>query len=94
MVDTKIADTPTLKTIFEGVANKDKNMMTIKCTLVWLSILGESCFWGNFADRNRFESLVVLPDYEGFITMIYTYLNSFDFIRLAKIFVKNKDKVI
>ena len=88
--DTKDLTQNTVKIIGEGIQNENKNLETILFTLVWLSTFGFSYFKGNFADRVRYESLVLCP----FFQMIVTKLEELNLTQFAEKMLENRDKVI
>ena len=90
---TKDLSTVTVKDIGEGIQNVNINLENILYTLIWLSTLGESYFKGNFADRGRFESLV-LPDYMGFLNLILNKLGELGLTLNADRLLENKNRVI
>ena len=75
--NTKDLTQNTVKIIGEGIENENQNLQTILFTLVWLSTFGFSYFKGHFADRGRYESLVMCP-FSDFLKMIVSKLKEVD----------------
>ena len=93
LIETKDLTQNTVKIIGEGIHNEDKNLETILFTLVWLSTFGYSYFKGNFADRGRYQSLVMCP-FLVFFQMIVSKLKELDLPLIAANLLENKQKFI
>ena len=86
--ETKNLTSVAIKIIGEGISNNNRNLENIRLTLIWFHILGDSYFKGNFADRGRYE-ILVLPDFVGFFNMIITYLRELKFMCTADTLLSN-----
>ena len=82
----------TFKILGEGIQNKTKSLDNIRCTLVWLHFLGLSYYYGNFADRGRYESLI--SPFSIYFEMILTKIRELDLHQVAEMMLKNRDKVV
>jgi hypothetical protein len=91
---TKVPAIDCFKALGEGIESLNKELDVLKTTLVHLSApFGLSFFQGNFACRERYQSLAC-DDFDRFLLMLVNKLEELNFLKLKQQLLQNNAKVI